>query len=67
VTVRAVRPDAGLLAACGALLKPEARLVLFGTAHLIDELPGFKLVESFASPSAGSSIHAFVPRGTFKR
>ena len=67
VTVRAVRPDAGLLAACAALLKPEARLVLFGTAHQVDELPGFTLLESIPSPSAGSSIHAFVPRGTFRR
>jgi 16S rRNA (guanine527-N7)-methyltransferase len=67
VTVRAVRPDAGLLAACASLLKPDARLILFGATNQIDELPGFTLVENLASPSAGSSIHAFVPRGTFKR
>jgi 16S rRNA (guanine527-N7)-methyltransferase len=67
VTVRAVRPDASLLAACAALLKPEARLILFGATHQIDELPGFALLESIPSPSVGSSIHAFVPRGTFKR
>jgi 16S rRNA (guanine527-N7)-methyltransferase len=67
VTVRAVRPDASLLAACAALLKPEARLILFGTAQQKEELAGFNLTESIESPSAGSSIHAFVPRGTFKR
>ena len=67
VTVRAVRPDASLLAACAALLKPDARLILFGTSLQIDELPGFKLVEAITSPSASSSIQAFVPRGTLKR
>ena len=67
VTVRAVRPEAGLLAACAALLRPEGRLILFWSAHQVDELAGFSLLESLPSPSAGSSIHAFVPRGTFKR
>jgi 16S rRNA (guanine527-N7)-methyltransferase len=68
VTVRAVRPDASLVAACAALLKPEGRLVLFGTSERAnDELPAFELRESAPSPAAGSSIHAFVPRGTFKR
>ena len=67
VTVRAVRPEADLLAACSALLKPEARLILFRPAHQLDELAGFSLLESIPSPSSGSSIHAFVPRGTFKR
>jgi 16S rRNA (guanine527-N7)-methyltransferase len=63
ITVRAVRPDDGMLATVRRLLKPSGRLILFENPGSSLDLPGFATIDEVAGgPSA--RIRVVVPRGT---
>ena len=64
ITIRAVRPDEGVLVCARRLLRPSGRMILFENPDSVRHLPGFSTIDEIRGESPRFLIRVVVPRGT---